>query len=111
MGKAIAELKNLWIGHLVIEFVERLSSCWSFRARSSFQMHLKNGAISATSFVRALPLKILDSGVATPSRLNTTHKTDKMSLDSEGCALPSCHNNLGNEQIQPTARRASGSAP
>lgn len=36
-----------WVGHLVIEFVERLSGCWGFRARSTFQMHLKNGAISA----------------------------------------------------------------
>lgn len=47
MAVAVSELKYLWIGHLVIEFVERLSSCWSFRARSSFQMHLKNGAIAA----------------------------------------------------------------
>ena len=47
MGRAISELKGLWMGHLVIEFVERLSGSWSYRARSSFQMHLKNGAISA----------------------------------------------------------------
>lgn len=47
LGAACEALWWLWVGHLVIEFVERLSGCWGFRARSAFQMHLKGGAIAA----------------------------------------------------------------
>jgi ABC-type multidrug transport system fused ATPase/permease subunit len=47
LNQAYALLFNLWLGHMVIELVQRFDSCYSQRAESIFGQRVRNGVLSA----------------------------------------------------------------